>query len=150
MRSAFCGRQRDAIMSFDIAIWRSNERLTDKAAQAIYLQLNDDDVSSVTADPSLLSFYDDLDAMFPLCGELPDESLDESPWSWNCEPSQTHYLLGLRGPKANEALTAVTRLARKHGLVLFDPQSGRIETQLPIKLLESARHFFNRLRRLFR
>ncbi len=137
-------------MSFDVAVWRSSKKLANQEARVVFQQLNGDDVSSVVADDSLLKFYQDLDAVFPLGGDLPDELLDELPWSWNCSPSRTHYILGIQGPKGGEALTVVTSLVQKYDLVLFDPQSGIIEIQPSDNPLQLILRAITRWARAFR
>jgi len=52
---------------------------------------------------------------------MPEDRLEDCPWSCAIEHPGLHGLLGIEHEKAAEAIPWVLALAHKHGLVCFDP-----------------------------
>ena len=59
---------------------------------------------------------------------MPEDQLDECPWSIAFDLSEGHVLMPMVWSKADETSKIIVDLAKKHGLVCFDPQSTQIIT----------------------
>lgn len=78
------------------------------------------------ASTQLVAFYDELLRRHPALEDLPDEKIDDSVWSMTPKRSERLLTLDCVWPEAETMAKEVYKLARKHGLVLMDPQSGQI------------------------
>jgi hypothetical protein len=112
------GDTLDRDMSCDVAIWHSKTRLTDAEADDIYSALTDGDTANVEAHPGIGAFLDELRGRYPDIDALAE-----------VYPSDAHVLLCMPWSKAVELMDFAERLAKKHALVCFDPQSSVILTQ---------------------
>jgi hypothetical protein len=113
-------------MSVDFAAWYSQERINNKAAGELYARLCDGDTNAVLPHPAVDKFYVELIARYPEIDVIPKERLDECPWSHKLDHSPGHVIMTCVSDWANEIDQFVRELARQHGLVIFDPQSGRV------------------------
>jgi len=76
--------------------------------------------------PQVAAFYADLLRKYPGLEDLPDDKVDDSVWAMTPDESERLIALNFAWPEAERVAKEVPKLARKHGLVLMDPQSGLI------------------------
>jgi hypothetical protein len=113
-------------MSFDLAVRYLRERIGNEEAGKLYVCLCDGDASGVAPHPAIDAFYAELTAKHPEIDKLPEKKIDDhdySPWSYKLHRSPGHVIMSCVWPKATDVHRLVQKLARKHGLVLYDPQS---------------------------
>ena len=113
-------------MSFDLGVWYPQKQIGNKEAGELYVRLCDGDLSGVVPDPAIDAFYAELTARHPEIGAIPEEQVgdhDDCPWSCQLDHSPGHVIMSCVWPKATEVHRLVRDLARKHGLVVYDPQS---------------------------
>lgn len=116
-------------MSYDLGVWYPYQRLSDAQAGDLYVGLCEGTVEHPRAHPSVDAFYDELTAKHPEIDTVPDDRIDDhdySPWSCELDRSPGHIIMTCVWSKAEYVDGLVRALARKHGLAVFDPQSGRI------------------------
>src|SRR3982751_1809210 len=117
-------------MSFDLAAWHSERALDASTADAVYQAICAgspmpmDDV--VTPSPRVSRFLAALGARYPDLDALPEEQVDDSPWSSGFEYTDAHAIFNIRWPRAEQMLAEMRELATAHGLVLYDPQDGTV------------------------
>lgn len=110
-------------MSYDFAIWESDDLTGEHGAMATFEELFnrylDDDLVAPTA--RIQAYSEALAAQFP-----GDES-EDTPWAAggpNGNGSGPILYVAVRYSHANEVGVAAERLAQEHGLVFFDPQTA--------------------------
>ncbi len=116
-------------MSCDFGIWFPHRRLTNGEAGEVYVRLCEGDTSGLEAHPSVGTFYEELTARHPEIDTIAEEQLDDHdlcPWSCALDRSDAHLVISCVWSKAEMVDRALRALARKHGLAVYDPQSGRI------------------------
>ena len=117
-------------MSCDLGVWFPDRRLTDAEAEQRYARLCDGHVEGeVVAHPSVKAFYDELTSLHPEIDDVPEDRVGDhefSPWSCAIDRSEGHVIVSCVWPRANYVTELVQRLAKKHGLAFYDPQSDRI------------------------
>lgn len=116
-------------MSYDLGVWFPHVRLSDKQAGALYVSLCEGKEEKPQAHPSVQAFYDELTAKHPEIDTVPEDKLDDHdlcPWSCALDHSPGHVIMSCVWSKAEYVDQFVRELAHKHGLVVFDPQSGTI------------------------
>lgn len=116
-------------MSFDLAVWHTKKRLTDKEAGKLYEQLCDSLTDGVASHPNVSAFYNQLIAKYPEIDSVPDDRIDDSdfcPWSCAIDLSDGHVIMSCVWPQAENVKRTVFELAYKPGLAIYDPQEGRI------------------------
>jgi hypothetical protein len=116
-------------MSCDYGVWNTAERLSPKEAGALYSRLCEGDASGVVGHPGVAAFYAELTELHPEIDDVPEEQVDDTdlcPWSIAFDRSEGHIIMCCVWSKADEVGLLVSRLAAKHGLAFFDPQSGTL------------------------
>ena len=121
-------------MSCDFGVWRFKERLSDKAAGEVYRRLCEGAATtligySILEHPSVDAFYSELTSLHPEIDDVPDERIDDldyCPWSVAFDRSGAHLILCCAWAKADYVRELVHCLAEKHGLAVYDPQTGKI------------------------
>ncbi|HEY7645897.1 MAG TPA: hypothetical protein VH858_12730 [Hyphomicrobiales bacterium] len=116
-------------MSYDYAIWHTQIRLTATEAIGLYYALCEGDASGVRANRAIDAFYTELTSLYPEVTHIPDASIGDyelCPWSVAIDRSPGHLILCCVSPKAEQVGDTVRRLARKHNVAVFDPQSKQI------------------------
>jgi hypothetical protein len=116
-------------MSFDLGVWHTPGNLIDKQAGNLYAALCESQIDGVTPHPSVDAFYDELLVRHPQIDTVPDDRLDDHdycPWSAALDRSPRHVLMPCVWSQAENVERFVRRLAGKHGLVVYDPQTGRV------------------------
>ena len=116
-------------MSYDLGVWYPHERLSDADAGKLYVGLCEGTVEHPRAHPAVNAFYQELTAQHPEIDTVPDDRIDDHdycPWSCALDRSPGHVIMPCVWSKAEYVEGFVRALARKHGLAVFDPQSGKI------------------------
>lgn len=116
-------------MSFDLGVWHTTKRLTDRQAGELYAALCESQTDGVTPHPAVGAFYAELTSRYPELSTVPDDRIDDSdycPWSADLDPSPGHVLMPCVWSQAENVERFVRQLARKHGLAVYDPQQGRV------------------------
>ena len=133
-------------MSFDLGVWNSEGPITDGQASEIYGRLCEDWPYLEGESKAVEAFYQELIQRWPEIDTILEDEVgdfDRCPWSCALERSGRAVVMACVWSKATDVAQFVERLARKHGLVLFDPQSGRVT--LPPHLEPPKPSFFQRL-----
>jgi hypothetical protein len=116
-------------MSYDLAVWYPDRRLSEDEALARYHALCNKDLGDLTPHPSIGRFYLELYKIHPEVDDVPDEKRDDfdfSPWSIEHDFSDRHMILSCVWSQADHVHDLVIDLAKKHGLAVFDPQLTKI------------------------
>jgi hypothetical protein len=116
-------------MSYDLAVWHTSRRLTNEEAGKLYSQLCDNVVTGVEPHAGIETFYTELTTKHPQIDDVPDDKIDDAdlcPWSIAFDRSPGHLIMPCVWSKAEYVDGIIRTLARKHGLAVFDPQSGTI------------------------
>jgi len=140
------GAYNSSTMSFDLAVWHTEQPLTYEQASDIYLRLCEEWPYLGGGNAAVQSFYEELIQHWPEIDSIPEEKVgdfDVSPWSCALDHSGMAVIMACVWPQASEVAEYVTALARKHGLLLFDPQARRVI--LPEHLTPTKRGFLSRL-----
>jgi hypothetical protein len=120
-------------MSYDLAVWYSPERIPAERAAELYKSLCAGDLSSIEPSRAIEAFVKELSSRYPQLDEVPDDQVDDSPWSCGFDVSDRHVLLTMSTSHLEEVGPFVQSLAEKHRLFLFDPQTREVyvPTSLP-------------------
>lgn len=116
-------------MSYDLAVWYPYQPLSDADAGELYGALCDGNVKGVRPHPAVDAFYEELTAKHPEIDTVPDDKIDDHdycPWSCALSKSAGHVGMACVWSKAEYVDQFVHELACKHGLAVFDPQSGTV------------------------
>ena len=117
-------------MSFALAVLSADQALDTATAGRIYAALCEGEPGDVPgglrAAPALRAFARDLLAHYPDLDSLPDDAVDESPWSVAPDIGEAHVVMSFVWSRAEEAAQLVRELAGRHGLTVYDPQEDRV------------------------
>jgi hypothetical protein len=116
-------------MSFDLAVWNTANRLTVEEGGVLYGELWESNQDGVVPTPAVNAFYMELTAKHPEIDTIPEEQIDDldlCPWSVALDRSPGHVIMSCVWSKAEYVERLVRELAHKHGLTMYDPQSGRV------------------------
>jgi hypothetical protein len=116
-------------MSCDYSVWHTGSRLSAAEASDLHARLCQGDISGVAPHPGIDAFYRELTARHPEIDDVPDDQVDNTdlcPWSVAFDRSAGHIVMCCVWPKADYVGELVSRLAAKHGLVFYDPQSEKV------------------------
>jgi hypothetical protein len=116
-------------MSFDLAVWYPHQQLSAERALLVYQGLCEGNLSELKPHPAIDAFYEELAAKHPELDDAPEEQLDDHdlcPWSIAHDRSDRHMIICAVWSKAEYVDNLIHQLARKHDLVVFDPQSVAI------------------------
>ena len=113
-------------MSFDLAVWKSESVPSDSEAREIYRVLCNNECGGGPLESGIEEFYVDLTHRYPEIDKVPEEAVDECPWSVRLSKSGHHVMMSAVWSRSNEIRAAVLELAKKHDLILFDPQKGKV------------------------
>jgi hypothetical protein len=110
-------------VSVDLCVFHTGRPLTNEDAAERYAALcrEEDRDRWIEPSPHVRAFYEELTGLFP------DDGGSNDPWAAGpLDHSDGHVIMNMPASKASEIRPIVLELAEKHGLVCFDPQSGRI------------------------
>ena len=111
-------------MSFDLAVWKSARPLTPDEAQEIYEKLCEDEPPDSVPDcAEMKAFSAELMKRWP-----EDPSNPEACPFEDVGPASRFLILNLAGSRAPEVAPQVIALARRHGLLCYDPQEGKVHS----------------------
>jgi hypothetical protein len=118
-------------VSFDLAVLSAARPLTADEARRVYLRLceGDDGATLLAPDERVDEFAREIRARWPDLDDLPEEEVDDSPWSIGVDVSPRHMLVSFVWSRVDDTAPAFVDLAAKHGLYVFDPQENAL--QLP-------------------
>jgi hypothetical protein len=68
-------------------------------------------------------FVTDLTADYPQIDDLPEEKLNDCPWSCAFDWGTSWVIMSMVWSRCQETAKAIFHLSRQHGLALFDPQT---------------------------
>ena len=116
-------------MSCDYSVWHTTSRLSSAEAGQLHVRLCEGDASGVAPHPAIDAFYKELTAQHPEIDDVPEDQADNTdlcPWSVAFDRSEGHITMCCAWSKADYVRDLVSRLAAKHGLAFYDPQSERV------------------------
>jgi hypothetical protein len=116
-------------MSYDLAVWYPNGLLSDQEALEQYYELCHGNFDRLKPLPFVEAFYQELSKIHPEIDDVPVERIgdfDFSPWSFENERSDRYVIMSCVWSHADYIYDLVLNLAKKHGLVMFDPQLTKI------------------------
>lgn len=116
-------------MSFDLGVWSSNSAVAERRATQIYEGLcRGERRSELIVSPAVAAFYQELTDKWPEIDAVAEDQDDTAvcPWSCALDHSDDHVLMSCVWSQAENVYPYVQVLARKHGLVFFDPQSDEV------------------------
>ena len=114
-------------MSFDLAVLSGKRRLTHEDAADAYERLCDeDDPDVVEPDERIDAFVEEVTGRWPEIDDLPEEEVDDSPWTVALDRSPGHVLATISWDRVDEVAPVVVEVALKHGLHVYDPQEDEL------------------------
>jgi hypothetical protein len=116
-------------MSFDLAVWYPHQQLSAEAALRVYQNLCEGNLSDLEPHPAIDAFYGELTAKHPDLDDIPEDQIDDHdlcPWSIAHDRSDRHMIICSVWSRAAYVHEFIRELARKHGLIVFDPQESAI------------------------
>jgi hypothetical protein len=112
-------------MSSDLAVWKNTfMTLSDGQAAEVYASLCNGSNGVGPAAPEVEAFYSDLTRKYPEIDTYSDDEIDAGPWSCLLSRSGNHVQMSMVWSRAEEIGAFVFELAKKHDLLLYDPQRG--------------------------
>lgn len=111
-------------MSYDLYLWHGPKPVTAQQAKAICHQLAQGQDDAVVPHEAVSAFHQDLIARFPRLESLGDDEIEDSPWNMSPSATTGRVILMIGFSHVAQVGPTVQELARQHGLVCFDPQSG--------------------------
>jgi len=124
-------------VSFDLGVWDTDRPPRTGEAERRYEQLCEGQDPAGNPSPRVTAFVEECGRRWP--GET-DEDSDESPWaSWPLTSPRTTsgFVANIRPGAAAGMFGEWAEMAERHGLVLYDPQSGVVK--IPSRLSYDAR-----------
>ena len=116
-------------MSYDVAVWDGERPTDNQEAIETFERLMDADEARGDDEPAeplterIDAFLTDLLARWP---DIDEPGGEESPWAMSGVREDASgpvcYLTMSNTPLLDEAVAYIAQLARRHGLVCFDPQ----------------------------
>jgi len=118
-------------MSFDLAVWDGTAPAGDDAADAEFQRLYAAAGDGAEPTPAIRRYVEALLARYPDVTDLPEAEIDDSPWM-TCPllgaAAGPFMHFGIASAASDEAFAFILATAHAHGLVVFDPQEGRVVT----------------------
>jgi len=120
-------------LSFDLGVFYTKRPHSDEDAGERYVAYcqGGDLAPWIEPHPKVAEFLKDLTGSYPQIDDVGKEALDDCPWSCAFDVSKGHVLLSMVWSRADEMAPIIVKLVKKHGLVCFDPQRGKIATAPP-------------------
>jgi hypothetical protein len=117
-------------VSFDLVAWVRPIPPTAAAAEELLRRHYETGETVFEADPSLGSFRADLLSRYPALEDLGEDA--KSIWAMTPAASDRLVELNLSWQAEDQALLTIVELARKHRVVLYDPQGPDVHSPLGI------------------
>jgi len=115
-------------VSFDLSFWHEDQPITLDQARHIYTRLCDDDSTVVTAHPNVALFLAELTRHYPAIDDVPEDKLDDSPWSCAFSVTSGSAIVCMTWPAGTKLASFVIQLAMQHDLVCYDPQQDAVHS----------------------
>jgi len=119
-------------VSYKLAVWHSERAISDKEAADLFTRLYEQRKVPIEQHIDVYSFYNELSANYPEVDMVAEEDLDACPWACAHDRSGAHVIMSVMDDKSAEVVPMILKLADKHGLVCFEPQSNKVH--LPSQL----------------
>ncbi|MEO7717996.1 MAG: hypothetical protein ABIY70_17480 [Capsulimonas sp.] len=74
----------------------------------------------------MIAFQKDLAIVYPDLEAIPEDKLEDSPWSFSPDRSGGHTFLCIRWSAVDAAVPIIFEIALKHNLVVYDPQDDEV------------------------
>jgi hypothetical protein len=113
-------------VSYDLFVFKGPIPRSEVEFTGLLERFQAGDDTTFEASPRLAAFYQELLRKYPSPEDLPDDKADDSVWAMSPDESERLIALNFAWPEAERVAKEVPKLARKHGLVVMDPQSGVI------------------------
>lgn len=115
-------------MSFDLGVFYTKRPHSDEDAGERYAAYCDggDLAPWIEPSPKVAKFLKDLTGSYPQIDDVKKKAIDDCPWSCAFDVSKGHVLMPMVWSRADEMAPIIVKLAKKHGLVCFNPQQGKI------------------------
>jgi hypothetical protein len=111
------------LVSFDLAFWYSEGPVDGSSALETYRAILKEEPSATNPSVAVSEFLADLVKVFP---DLTEENADSSPWMSPLYFSDAFVVASISWSRQQVMATALAALARKHGLVCYDPQAEAV------------------------
>ena len=111
-------------MSFDLSVWYSSRPVEPSEGGPFHVALCEGERGRVEPSPHVHQFVQELTARYPQIDDVPEERVDDCPWSIAFDQSDGHVMMSIAWSRAEEMLAVVRDLAAKHRLVCYDPQEN--------------------------
>ncbi|MEA5367787.1 hypothetical protein VA596_50210 [Amycolatopsis sp., V23-08] len=109
-------------MSFDLAVW--HESTTAEEAPRKYAELTTLEPEVLERHPRAVAFHRDLTARYPELADVPADELGSCPWATAMTVAGDGVVMSMSWSCSDAVVEYIQELARRHGLVLYDPQDG--------------------------
>jgi hypothetical protein len=130
-------------MSFDLAVWHSDTPLSANEAQSLYLKLCNQEWIPTEENAAVEAFYQELCRTYPEIDTLPEDQVDDCPWSCAHDRSGLHIIMSMSwGKRTDKVALLIIELARRNGLVCFDPQGPDVYLPSHLKPKRSRFRFW--------
>lgn len=116
-------------MSYDLAVWEGKRPFLGRGASRTFERLMDEQERGEAprpASPAIADFVAELLAHWP---DLDDDNEDECPWAAGPliqEASGSHIYFAMTWDGAEYAVPTIAQIARRRGLVCYDPQADEV------------------------
>ncbi len=121
-------------MSYDLALFSTDVGTTNKEVAAYYVACCDAEQPDGPPNPDLDRAFAEIAEQYPDLATIPDEDLDDCPWSAGFDKGPRHLVMCMRWSRAEDMARFINRIAARHDVILYDPQedeSFRDQQQLP-------------------
>jgi hypothetical protein len=116
-------------MSYNIAVWSGTRPASDADATAEFDRRYDAMEQDAPPTPEIVDYIAEISATYPDLTEIDDDDVDDSPWAdgplANNAAGSTFYF-ALVPSQAEAVIPFLVDVARRRGLVIYDPQEERV------------------------
>ena len=91
-----------------------------------YIALGAGNLAGVEANHAVAAFLSELTRQYPQMDDVPEDQIDDCPWSAAFDVSDGHIILPIAWSRCVEMAPVILALAEKHGLMVYDPQSDNV------------------------
>jgi hypothetical protein len=118
-------------VSFYLAVWHADTPIERDDAQLHYQRICLGPSDAAAVHPALGAFLDELTSMPATL--VSAEVIGSNEASWNAHVHRNGYgaSIQIMWPQSRDAAATIRALAERHGLVVFDPQSGVVMPNAP-------------------